>query len=124
MKKTIIATAVIASATLLAACTANEAKAEGVAPAFEVSPYVGAERQTEADTTIAYFGATASKGALDLTAQVDVDLKDDLDQRGDIANLNLDGSFAVNDNVSLYTENDFNDSFDRTETKVGVKYTF
>ena len=121
MKKIAIAT--IAVATLGLAACGEEAKAEGVAaPIADFTPFVGVEREVEADTTIMYLGTDFSAGALDLTLSVDLEGKSD--NRGDVTNLNIDGSFAVTDAVSVYTENDLNSDFDRTETKVGVKYTF
>lgn len=121
MKKIAIAT--IAVATLGLAACGEEAKAEGVAaPVAEFTPFVGIEREVEADATTAYVGAGVSAGALDLTVQIDLEGKSD--NRGDVNNINLDGSYAVTDSVSVYTENDLNSDFDRTETKVGVKYTF
>lgn len=127
MKKIAIAT--IAVATLgLAACGSEEAKAEGVAPVMpqvEFTPFVGAERETSADTTIMYLGSDISVGALDLTVSADLEGQNDAaDARGDLTNLNIDGSYAVTEALSVYTENDLNSDFDRTETKVGVKYTF
>jgi len=121
MKKIAIAT--VAVATLgLAACGAQEAKAEGVAVAPEFTPFVGAERATVADTTEMFVGTDISMGALDLTISADLEGKST--DRGDLNNVNLDGSYAVTDSFSVYTENDFTSDFDRSETKVGVKYTF
>lgn len=120
MKKIAIAT--IAVATLGLAACGEEAKAEGVAPIADFTPFVGVERETEADTTTMYLGTDISAGSLDLTVAVDMQGKSD--NRGDVTNVNIDGSYAVTDSVSVYTENDLNSDFDRTETKVGVKYTF
>ena len=130
MKKIAIAT--IAVATLGLAACGEEAKAEGVVDnakaavaAVEFTPFVGAERETSADTTIMYLGSDISVGALDLTVSADLEGQDDAaDARGDLTNLNIDGSYAVTEALSVYAENDLNSDFDRTETKVGVKYTF
>jgi len=120
MKKIAIATLTVATLGL-AAC-GEEAKAEGAAVSVDMTPYVGIEREVEADATTAYVGAGVSAGALDLTVQIDLEGKSD--NRGDVNNINLDGSYAVTDAVSVYAENDFTSDFDRSETKVGVKYTF
>jgi hypothetical protein len=70
-----------------------------------------------------FVGTDISMGALDLTVSADLEAKTS-DNRGDVNNVNLDGSYAVTDTFSVYTENDFTSDFDRSETKVGVKYTF
>lgn len=114
MKKTILAAAMAISTT---------AMAEGTT-AIDFAPYVGAERETVGDSTVAYVGTGIDLGALNLNAQVDFDLKNDASQRGDVTVIQLDGSYALSKNMSVYAENDLSDSFDRTETKVGVKYTF
>lgn len=122
MKKIVIAT--LAVATLGLAACGEEAKAEGAAaPVAEFTPFVGAERATVADTTEVFVGTDISMGALDLTVSADLEAKTS-DNRGDVNNVNLDGSYAVTDAFSVYTENDFTSDFDRSETKVGVKYTF
>ena len=121
MKKIAIAT--IAVATLGLAACGEEAKAEGAAaPAVDFTPFVGVERAFEADTTEAFVGADVSVGALDLTLSADLEAK--TDNRGDVNNINIDGAYALTNDFSVYTENDLNSDFDRTETKVGVKYTF
>ena len=125
MKKIAIAT--IAVATLGLAACGEEAKAEGAAALSQVefTPFVGAERETSADTTIMYLGSDISVGALDLTVSADLEGQSDAaDARGDLTNVNIDGSYAVTQALSVYAENDLNSDFDRTETKVGVKYTF
>ena len=121
MKKIAIAT--IAVATLGLAACGEEAKAEGVAaPVAEFTPFVGAERATVADTTEMFVGTDIAIGSLDLTVSADLEGKST--NRGDVNNVNLDGSYAVTNDFSVYTENDFTSDFDRSETKVGVKYTF
>jgi hypothetical protein len=70
-----------------------------------------------------FVGTDISMGALDLTVSADLEAKTS-DNRGDVNNVNLDGSYAVTDTFSVYTENDFTSDFDRSETKIGVKYTF
>lgn len=122
MKKIAIATMVVATLGL-AAC-GQEAKAEEVS-AIATSPYIGMERETSADVTTAYIGADISAGDLAVTLQADLQGQDDqADARGDLTNVNIDASLAVTKKLSLYTENDLNSDFDRTETKVGVKYNF
>jgi hypothetical protein len=121
MKKIVIAT--LAVATLGLAACGEEAKAEGAAaPVAEFTPFVGAERATVADTTEVFVGTDISMGALDLTVSADLEAK--TDNRGDVNNINIDGAYALTNDFSVYTENDLNSDFDRTETKVGVKYTF
>jgi hypothetical protein len=123
MKK--IAITALAVTTLgLAACGAQEAKAEGAA-AVETSPYVGMERATSADTTIAYIGTDITAGKLSLGLQADLEAQNDqADSRGDLTNLNVDATYAVTNDLSVYAENDLNSDFDRTETTVGFKYNF
>jgi uncharacterized protein with LGFP repeats len=122
MKKFIIATATIVTALTLAACGEEAKAAEVTAPVVTASPFVGAEHEMEADTTIMYLGTDVSAGALDLTISVDLEGKSD--NRGDLNNVNLDGAFALTESASVYMENDFNSDFERSETKVGVKYAF
>lgn len=123
MKKIAIAT--LAVATLgLAACGTQEAKAEGVS-AIETSPYVGMERETEADSTILYLGTEVTSGALTLGLQADLEAQNDqADGRGDLRLVNVDATYAVSKQLSVYAENDFTSDFDRTETKLGFKYNF
>jgi spermidine/putrescine-binding protein len=127
MKKIAIASVAVAAAVLAGCVTTKEAQAAEetivVTPAVEFSKYVGVERATEADTTIAYAGVGVTKGALDVGLQLDLDLKDG-DEQGEIDNVNLAASLAVTEALSLYTSNDFDRDFERTETKVGVKYNF
>ena len=121
MKKIAIAT--IAVATLGLAACGEEAKAEGVAaPVAEFTPFVGVERATTANTTEMFVGTDITAGDLVLTLSADLEGK--TENRGDVNNVNLDGSYAVSKDLSVYTENDFTSAFDRTETKVGVKYSF
>ena len=128
MKKIAIATLAVATLGLVAC--GEEAKAEGVmdnakaaVAAVEFTPFVGMERATKADTTEAFVGTNISAGKLDLTVSADLEAKDS-NTRGDVNNVNLDGSYQVTKSVAVYTENDFSDSFDRAETKVGVMYVF
>jgi hypothetical protein len=123
MKK--IAIAALAVSTLgLVACGAQEAKAEGAA-AVESSPYVGMERWTSGDVTFAYIGTDITAGKLSLGLQADLEAQNDQSQdRGELTKLNIDAAFAVTEDFSVYAENDLNNDFDRTETKVGFKYNF
>jgi len=104
------------------------AVAEGTGPTASFSPFVGAERLVKADETIAYVGVDTSIGGLDLSGAVDLNIKADDATTGvnrfDVTNYNLDGAYALTKSASLYAENDFNDEFKLTETKVGVKVNF
>lgn len=89
-----------------------------------VSPYAGWERQTKGDTTIGYIGVDGVNiGGLEVATQLDFDAQDDNDVNG-LTNINLDASYALTNQLSVYTENDLTNSFDRTETMVGVRYNF
>lgn len=93
------------------------------AMAFDVS--VGAERATKAGDNTLFVEAEHSVGGLTLTAKPEFNMNHNASgDRFETTKINLDAAYKLGKNISAYVENDFNKSFDRTETKVGVKYKF
>lgn len=102
---------ILASAALVLATSAS---------AFDA--YVGVERDTKADNTIAYVGGEQALGDFTVSAQLNADLNKG--NRGDVQKVELDASYAVTSNLSVYLQNDLNKDFKRTETTVGAKWKF
>lgn len=83
------------------------------------------ERGLETELQYGYFYATkpitsklsATYGA---TWNIDVPGNDVIDLSTQTVNL----SYQINDNLSVYALNDFNDSFERSETWLGTTYTW
>jgi hypothetical protein len=105
---------------------ASSVFAEEVKSVPEITPYIGVERETKADVDNAYVGATTKIGKLSITGQMNWNNtntdKNDLDFN--LENTDLDFSYGVTNNVSVYLKNDFNADFDRTESVIGAKVTF
>jgi len=104
---------------------ASSVFAEEVKSVPEITPYVGVERETKAEINNAYVGATTKIGKLSITGQVNwnnvpADKSTDFNHES----TELDFSYGVTNNVSVYLKNDFNSDFDRTESVVGAKLTF
>lgn len=90
-----------------------------------LSPYVGLERETESNINRAFVGTNLSVPNTIFTVGTRAEFEDVGSLSGmsfTKAELNLNAS--INDNASLYLENDLNSDFDRTETTVGVQFTF
>lgn len=84
--------------------------------------YVGVERDTKADNTIAYVGGEQGLGDFTVSAQLNADLNKG--DRGSVQKVELDASYAVTNNLSVYLQNDLDKDFKRTETTLGAKWKF
>lgn len=103
---------IMAAAMSLAATTAM---AEGI------STTIGAERATEAEVNTLYGSVGYNMLSLGAT------MEDTTSDQGDfnITKYEIDLVQPVGDSgVSIYMKNDFNDSFNHTETVIGGKITF
>ena len=92
--------------------------------AAELSTTIGAERKTEAETNHLYTDITVSEGALAST--LGFNWADTAEDNGDFnfTTAEIDFSYTINETVTLYVNNDFNDDFKHTETVVGGKVKF
>jgi len=88
--------------------------------AFDVT--VGVERATMAGETNTTLAVSQPFGGLTFEAQADVSMNDG--SRGDVRQYNLDVSYELNKSTNVFIENDFDTGGDRTETTIGLKYTF
>lgn len=123
MKKYILAASVIAVSLGLAAC-GEEAKAEGTT-GLSVNPFVSAEHAMDANTNTAIVGADVVTGDLTVAASADLSMnKNAAGNRWDTQVIEIDATYTLSDKTSLYLENDFTNSFNKTETTVGFKHYF
>ena len=90
--------------------------------AYALDAYVGTERDTKANNTIVYAGGEHTIAGITIAAQADMSMNDGT--RGKLSKVNLDASYAVTNNLSVYVNNDLNKDFQRTETTVGAKWKF
>lgn len=92
------------------------------AMAFDVQPYVGVERATEANTNAGVVGATTQHGMF--TVMTEATFIDGENDHFDGRLYEIDVNAAVTNNIDVYMENDFTNDMEHVETWVGAKYKF
>lgn len=92
--------------------------------AADTSTTFGVERKLEAETNHIYTDFAVSEGALG--AALGFNWADTTEDSGqfNFTTMEVDFSYAVNDTVTWYINNDFNDDLKHTETVVGGKVKF
>lgn len=90
----------------------------------DLSTTIGGERKTEAETNHLYTDFAVTDGALGAT--LGFNWEDTAEDNGEFnfSSAEVDLSYAVNDMITVYVNNDFNDDFKHTETVVGGKVKF
>jgi hypothetical protein len=89
-----------------------------------ISTVVGAERKMEAETNHIYTDFSATSGSMGATVGFNW-----ADTAADNANFNftsaeIDTSYTISDNLTLYVNNDWDNDFKHTETVIGGKFKF
>lgn len=109
MKKLLLASAIVGATATLAS-------------AQEFKPYVGAEHKVEADSQKLYAGIGTDFSVFSIKAQANMNNTANTDW--DYAGMDLDISTTLGNGMVLYMNNDLDSDWDRTETTIGVKYSF
>ncbi len=91
-------------------------------PSLDLKPYVGAERLIEGEKNKLYAGTTLSLGSEGVKLQANVE--DTATTDWEFNRMDVDFSVKVANSASVYLNNDFNSDWDRTESTIGVKWTF
>lgn len=108
----------------LAGGMASVASADPLAAtsSLDLKPYVGAERLMEGEKNKLYAGTSLSLGSLGVKLQAN--MLDTETTDWEFNRLDVDFSVKVADSATVYLNNDFDSDWDRTESTIGVKWTF